>query len=167
MDNTIQCPTGAGCVIWKLMGEGGVDLYLSGHIHYYARDLPEWPVANNGTGLVDTNCSSPNLGNVTNPIAVYTNPRYMVTIITAAPGDQEVNRRRAEAAPAAAELGAGQYGVTSTNNYGYGYLTITNASTLHWRFETAVPHVNSTAAGYTDDLWLVVDSHGPRTLPPM
>jgi len=147
-----------------MFGEGGVDLYLTGHIHYYARDLPEWPVANNGTGLVDTTCSSPNLGNATNPVAIYTNPKYMVTIVTAAPGDQEVNRRRAEEAPA---VGAGQHSVTSSNNYGYGFLTICNATTLHWRFETAVPHVNTSAAAYTDDLWLVVDSHGPRAnLPP-
>ena len=113
----------------------------------------------------------------------------MTTIVTAAPGDQEVNRRRAEEAPA---VGAGQHSVTSSNNYGvsgtpftrsrvrpctntrraphdlqYGFLTICNATTLHWRFETAVPHVNTSAAAYTDDLWLVVDSHGPRAnLPP-
>jgi hypothetical protein len=31
-----------------------------------------------------------------------------------------------------------------------------------------VPHVNSTDATFTDDLGLVVDSHGPRTnLPPV
>ena len=88
----------------------------------------------------------------------------MTTIITAAPGDQEVNRRRALAhAPVAAP----QLSVTSTNNYGYGYLTIENATTLRWRFETAVPHVNSSAPGYTDDMTLVVHEHGPRTnLPP-
>lgn len=147
---------------------------------------------------MDTKCSSPNLGNATNPIAVYTNPAYMVTIVTAAPGDQEVNRRELSA-PAE---GAGQHSVTSINNYGYGFcelvgatlggcraalfrrlwrqsscalplpslpptVTITNATTLHWRFETAVPIVNSTAPGYTDDLWLVVENHGPRSnLPP-
>ena len=86
--------------------------------HRYPRsDLPEYPVAGNGTGVVDTKCSSPNLGNATNPIAVYTNPAYMVTIVTAAPGDQEVNRRELSE-PAE---GAGQHSVTSINNYGYGF----------------------------------------------
>lgn len=37
MDSTIQCPNGAGCIVWQLLAEGGVDLHLTGHIHYYAR----------------------------------------------------------------------------------------------------------------------------------
>lgn len=115
MDATIQCPSSRGCGVWRMLGEGGVELFLCGHIHYYARDLPEWPVGNNGTGDVDTTASSPNLGNASNPIAVYTNPKFMTTIVTAAPGDQEVNRRRAEEAPA---VGAGQHSITSSNNYG-------------------------------------------------
>lgn len=164
MDDTLQCPSGAGCVVWQILSEGGVDLSFMGHIHYYARDLPEYPNAGNGTGAVDTNCSSPNLGNVTNPRAVYTNPRYMTTIITAAPGDQEVNRRALHAAP----IRAGQHSITSTNNYGYGFLQIVNATHAHWLFETAVPHVNSSAPTYTDELWVVQESHGPRTnLPPV
>ena len=81
---------------------------------YYARDLPEYPNAANGTGAVDTEASSPNLGNATNPRAIYTNPKYMTTIITAAPGDQEVNRRVLHSAEPA--VGAGQHSVTSTNN---------------------------------------------------
>ena len=51
---------------------------------------------------------------------------------------------------------------------GYGYLNVINATHLHWRFETSVAHVNSTSPFYTDDLTLVVESHGPRTnLPPV
>ena len=134
-------------------------------MHYYARDAPEYPNAANGTGAVDLACMNNNLGNATNPAALYTNPHFMTTIITAAPGDQEVNRRQLHAA---APLRAGQHGVTSTNNYGYGLMTVINATHLHWRFETAVPHVNSTNAKYTDDLTLVVESHGPRNnLPPV
>jgi hypothetical protein len=52
MDATIQCPSSRGCGVWRMLGEGGVELFLCGHIHYYARDLPEWPVGNNGTGDV-------------------------------------------------------------------------------------------------------------------
>lgn len=109
-----------------MLSEGGVDLYLTGHIHYvrrargvpppwvagrassalwqhayhqltypscaspcppwqYARDLPEYPCAANGTGAVDFNASSPNRGNDTNPAVTYTNPAYMTTIVCAAP----------------------------------------------------------------------------------
>ncbi len=115
MDPTIQCPSGAGCVVWQVLEEGGVDLHFAGHIHYYARDLPEYPNAANGTGAVDAAAASPNLGNATNPVAVYTNPRFMTMIITAAPGDQEVNRRRLHGDA----VGAPQHSVVSTNNYGY------------------------------------------------
>ena len=164
MDATLQCPLGAGCVIWQILVEGGVDLHFMGHIHYYSRNLAQYPNAANGTGAVDHNCSSANLGNATNPVATYTDCAYMTTIITAAPGDQEVNRRRALAH---APVDAPSIGVTSTNNYGYGFMTIESATTLRWRFETAVPHVNSTAPHYTDDLTLIVNHHGPRTnLPP-
>ena len=51
----------------------------------YARDLPEYPCAANGTGAVDFNASSPNRGNDTNPAVTYTNPAYMTTIVCAAP----------------------------------------------------------------------------------
>ena len=106
-----------------------------------------------------------NLGNATNPAALYTNPKFMTVIITAAPGDQEVNRRQLHAQP---PLRAYQHGITSTNNYGVSYLTVINATHLRTRFETAVPHVNTTNAKYTDELTLVVEHHGPRTnLPPV
>lgn len=58
--------------------------------------------------------------------------------------------------------------VTSSNNYGFGSLTIVNATHLHWTWATSVPHVNSTAPNYSDDLWLIQHNHGPRSnLPPM
>lgn len=165
MDDTLQCPSGAGCVVWKLLVEGGVDLYLMGHIHYYERNLPQYPNANNGSGVVDTNCSSPNLGNATNTVAVYTDCAYMTTIVCAAPGDQEVNRRLHAHTTA---VGAPQIGVTGTNNYGFALLNVINETTLHWSFTTAIPHVNSSNPTYSDDLWLVVHSHGARTnLPPV
>ena len=136
-----------------------------GHIHYYARDAPEYPNANNGTGAVDMAAVGPNIGNATNPAVVYTNPLFMTLLVSAAPGDQEPNRRR-QLAPAA--VGAPQHGLVSTNNYGFSILNIINSTTLHHRFETAVPHVNTTNAAFTDDLWLVVEKHGPRTnLPPV
>lgn len=117
MDATLQCPSGAGCDIWRVLEEGGVDLHAMGHIHYYARFVPTYPNANNGTGVDDTACMNNNLGNVTNPAGVYSNPLYMTSIVTAAPGDIEPNRRRELAAathkPA---VWAGVSTVTSTNN---------------------------------------------------
>jgi hypothetical protein len=165
MDSTLNCPDGAGCGIWKILVEGGVDLSVSGHIHYYARNFAQYPNANNGAGAVDTACANNNLGNSTHPAAIYTDCTLMPTIITAAPGDQEVNRRRVEHKLAS---GAGQATVTSTDNYGFSLMQIVNATHLHWTFSTAVPHVNSTNPDYSDDLWLVVNNHGPRTnLPPV
>ena len=169
MESTIQCPSGAGCVIWDILTAGGVDFHVVGHIHYYARDLPQYPNANNGTGAVDTTCASANLGNATNPRAVYTDCAFITTVVCAAPGDQEVNAERHEhpAPQLVGPLVAPQAGVTSTNNYGYSKMQVVNATHLHWRFDTAVPHVNSSAPHYTDELWLVVHNHGPRSnLPP-
>ena len=131
-------------------------------LEQYARDYSQYPNAANGTGVVDKDCASANLGNATNPSAIYTDCKYMTTIVCAAPGDQEVNAKHHET------LTAPQDGVTSTSNYGFSYLQIVNATHLHWTFTTAVPHVNSTAPGYTDELWYVVNQHGPRTnLPPV
>lgn len=121
MDDTLTPPAGAGSEAWRILTEGGVDLYLTGHIHQYARYLPIYPNAANGAGAVDTQCNSGNLGNSTNPAAVYTDPAYMVTIISAAPGDQEVNGR-APASVDANDRSRHQLGVdgleTTSNNYG-------------------------------------------------
>jgi hypothetical protein len=162
MESTLNPPTGAGSIVWQILEEGGVDFHVVGHIHYYARDFSQYPNANNGTGVVDRDCASANLGNSTNPSAIYTDCKYMTTIVAAAPGDQEVNAKHHET------LTAPQESVTSTNNYGYALLTIANSTHLHWTFRTAVPHVNSSAPGYTDELWYIVNNHGPRTnLPPI
>jgi hypothetical protein len=53
---------------------------IVGHVHYYARNVAQYPNANNGTGAYDTACVGPNLGNATNPRAVYTNCKYMPTV---------------------------------------------------------------------------------------
>lgn len=94
----------------------------------------------------------------------------MTTVVCAAPGDQEVNGERHEhpAPVLVGTLAAPQAGVTSTNNYGFSKMQAVNATHLYWRFDTAVPHVNSSAPKYTDELWVVVTNHGPRTnLPPV
>lgn len=159
MDETIQCPSGAGCVVWKMLEEAGTDFSINGHIHYYARDAPEYAFANNGTGAVDMASVGNNTGNSTNPVQTYLNPKYMVTVVCAAPGDQEVNSPRP---PFTAAAGAPQHSLTSSNNYGYSLLRIVNETTLVHTFTTAVPHVNSTAPHYSDELTLIVEKHGPR-----
>jgi hypothetical protein len=118
----------------------GVDLLFVGHQHHYSRD-PPLKILTNGTVVVDMPSVSPNIGNETNPVQVYTNPMYMSTIVTAAPGDQEVNRRQLHSHERAT---APETSLTSSRNYGYSILTICNETTLHARFETAVPVVNST-----------------------
>ena len=165
MDQTIDCPSGPGCAVWDLLTKGGVDMYVTGHIHQYQRSLPVYPNANNGTGAVDT-ATATNSGTPGAPAAVYTNPAYMTMVVTAAPGDQEVNRRRRRRAAAARTPDLGVQAESS--NYGFSLLNVVNATHLHWTFKTAVPHINATYPAFTDDLWLVVDSHGPRTnLPPV
>lgn len=139
-----------------------------GHIHYFARNAPDYPCANNGTGAVDLESVGPNTGNATNPVQTYTNPKFMVTLVCAAPGDQEVNGRGPARPPFTAAVGAPQHQLTSTNNYGYSLLRIVNETTLVHTFTTAVPHVNSTAPRFSDELTLVVEKHGPRNnLPPV
>lgn len=174
MDDTLAPPTGAGADLWRVLTEGGADLYLTGHVHLYSRLLPLYPNAHNGSGAVDTACASAG-GNASNPTGVYVDPAFMTTIISAAPGDQEVNLDGSARPPAPVDAAdASRHGlsidglVTSSLNYGFGVLTVVNASHLHWAWRTSVPHVNSTAPGYTDDLWLVQHNHGPRgNLPPL
>lgn len=199
MDDTLNTPTGAGASVWQILTAAGVDLFICGHIHEYQRSLPFYPNANNGTGVVDNTCAT-NVGNATNPSAVYTDPKYMTMVITAAPGDQEVNAAnpadRARVKALAAKAGVSEAAMWSTlkkssgastlhgarnkwdapdagvqassSNYGFSKLQILNATHLHWTFSTSVPHVNSTNPTFTDELWLVVNEHGPRSnLPPM
>jgi hypothetical protein len=68
----------------------GVELQLVGHVHVYQRNYPSYPNANKGNGAMDNSSCSPNLGNETNPKAIYTNPLFMTTLVQGAPGDQEV-----------------------------------------------------------------------------
>ena len=170
MDPTLGS-NGTGFGVWAALNDAGVDLFLCGHVHLYSRGYPQLP-NKDGTTTVDR-ASTTEIGNSSNPVAVISNPLFMPYIVTAAPGDQEVNRRSALSAEEAAARPAAhparravddnpRYEATGSLNYGFGYLTVVNATTLHWRFETAVPHVNSTDVDYTDDVWLVVDKHGPR-----
>jgi hypothetical protein len=162
MDDTID-PTnttkGSGGLVWGMLNDAGVDFHFSGHIHEYRRFLPQNPAK----GQYDSNSSNADH-------SVYTDPAFMVPVVSGAPGDQEVNAVNPMSESARAHLHDARLRQprydpgwqTNTNNYGYGKLTIYNATHAHWVWTTAVPHVNSTAPDYSDDLWVIVKNHGPR-----
>ena len=151
MDNNGACGN-VSCTnaTWSdlLMHEHGVDLFFVGHMHEYRRFSPAY-----GTkGLVDTASMSADLHS-------YVDPKYLVTITSGVVGCPEVP-------PASCG------GPTPTDpanptadcsrNYGYGYLTVHNASHASWRWRTSVPHAGSPDPFHADTLELVVNNHGPR-----
>lgn len=80
MDTTYCTQTG-GCVAngtWfdVLLQEAGVDLYFVGHMHEYRRFVPNYGTLN----LTDSASMSPDMH-------TYSNPAYMTTIVTGAPGN--------------------------------------------------------------------------------
>jgi hypothetical protein len=152
MDTTYVLPNGTATANGTWFDDplhyGGVDLYFVGHLHQYTRYIPAWGVQQK----TDTACVSPDLG-------TYLDPKYLVTIISGSPGNQEIQP---------ADCG----GPTPNNvlsptaacsrNYGYGYLTVHNASTATWRWNTTVPIAGSPQPVYADELTLIVNHHGPR-----
>lgn len=151
MDNNGDC-LGVSCTnaTWydTLLHDYGVDLLFVGHQHEYRR----W-IANYGTrGLIDVAAASPDL-------ATYTDPKYLVSITTGAPGNQEVQ-------PAAC---GGPTPSDPTNptaacsrNYGYGLLQFENTTHANWTWKTSVPHAGSPDPFYKDVFTLIVHNHGPR-----
>lgn len=123
----------------------GVDLYLCGHVHNYQRLLPVYK------GEVDSSCSNA-AGNV------YTNPKYMVTMVVGSPGCRE---------DISFELPPNPQATLSTYSYSYGYahMQFVNATHMHWTWEqTSTMDFKpiDTEAAYRDDFWLVQSKHGPR-----
>ena len=64
--------------IYPVLDAGKVDVLFCGHVHYYKRYVPYDAV----TGKADT-------GSVSADKSTYTNPQYMVNIVTGAPGNRE------------------------------------------------------------------------------
>ena len=56
--------------------------------------------------------------------STYTQPKYMVTIVTGASGDIEHDDAYTKQSPS----------FTGTENYGYGFFTALNATTATWTF---------------------------------
>ena len=51
---------------------------------------------------------------------------------------------------------------TCSRNYGFGFLTVANATHATWQWKTSLPIAGSPDPSYQDTLQLVVDAHGPR-----
>ena len=90
---------------------------------------------------------------------MYTNPKYVVPIVSGVPGCQEVSAEKNCVGLSAKDPQSARCG-----NYGYGKFTALNATHAHWLWETAVPINGTTDANFSDDLWIVQGSHGPRAL---
>ena len=74
----------------------------------------------------------------------YTNPKYMVVVVTGASGDIEGDDRYVQESPS----------ITGTENYGYGIFTAVNASHATWNFRT-VKADGGGPADYADHLTIV------------
>jgi hypothetical protein len=129
-----------------------IDVYLGGHLHYYAR---YWPMCGN----VALNESH---GQTTSQ---YTDPGWITQIVSAACGSAE------DLTPAVSHPS----GVVSstTQHYGLGILQAVNASHLHWQWSTELIDKYTTArerfgasdapySTFHDELWLVKTRHGPH-----
>jgi len=124
-----------------ILENGGVDVSFVGHVHFYDRRIPYDSV----TGQSDN-------ASVSADGSTYTNPKYMVTIVTGASGDRELDDSCKKATNPS---------YTCSQNYGYGFFTAVNATTATWTFKTIKPMGNG-PADYSDSLTIVQANHGPR-----
>jgi hypothetical protein len=104
-----------------ILQSGRVDLLFAGHWHYFERYAPYDPVAK----VADTAAVSAD-GHT------YTAPAYPVMIVSGAPGDVERN----DACPGDPSLR--DIVLACTPQYGYGIMTVHNATHVQWAF-TAKP----------------------------
>ena len=83
----------------------------------------------------------------------YTDPKYMITIVTGASGDHELDDKCS-----GVDL---IISATCSQNYGYGFFTAVNASHATWSFKT-IKADGPGPADYSDSLTIVQSNHGPR-----
>jgi len=120
----------------------GVDLFFCGHVHNYERNYPQH------NGDVDTTCVHGDS---------YVNPKYMTSIVVGSPGCKE--KVSAIEGPKASLA-------VHSNTYGFGKLQVVNETHAHWSWLQTMAATET--GGYKgvravqDELWLVVDKHGPR-----
>jgi len=116
---------------------GGVDVTFVGHVHYYNRFLPYNPMEK----VSDAACVSADG-------STYTNPKYMVSIVTGAAGNHEDESGYVKGDPS----------YTGVENYGYGFFQALNATVATWDFKTIV--ANKGPKDYTDHLTIVQTGRG-------
>lgn len=136
--------------ITTILQDNRVDLLFAGHWHYYERYIPFLPT----TKDADAASVSPD-GHT------YTRPKYVTMIVSGAPGDVERN----DACPGDPSLKS--LVPTCTAQYGYGIMTVHNASALYWAFTADPTPIGDASgeqhrrtpfrqqAGYSDYLWLL------------
>ena len=128
-----------------VLNPGGVDLHLCGHWHYYGRFFPLSSVTGTPGGLaIDT-------ASVSADNSTYTDPKYLVAIVSGAPGDIEVNPPTCDIGPKPEHAANAQ-----TCNYGYSKLQAINATHLHYTFKST--KANDKPLSFTDELWIVRSS---------
>jgi len=116
-----------------------VDVLFVGHVHYYNRYMPYDSV----TGDQDAAAVSADT-------FTYTNPKYMVVIVTGASGDHEDDDKCAQP--------DSRPSLTCTENYGIGYFHPINATVAEWSFVT----VKADGPGpqdYSDHLTIIQNGH--------
>jgi acid phosphatase type 7 len=124
-----------------ILEDGGVDLQFVGHVHYYNRYYPINPV----TGDIDK-------ASVSADGSTYTNPKFLVNVVTGASGDREDDDKCKSG-------DANSY--TCSENYGWGVFQALNATHATWNFHT-VRADGAGPADYSDSLTIVQMNHGPR-----
>jgi len=101
-----------------LLNKYNVDLFLNGHEHNYERNYAVF----NSTLVTKGSSGAPG-GNASNP-EVLVNPKAPIYIISGSAGDKERHEPFTRAQP--------PYSAFRSNTYGYGRMTIYNATTLLW-----------------------------------
>lgn len=120
-------------------------------MHEYRRLVPAYGTQN----LTDTEC----ITGADEHVQTYTNQKYLTTIVTGSPGNQEVQPPDCGGpSPKDPLLPT----ATCSRNYGWGILQVFNATTAQWQWKTSMPIAGSPVPNYMDTLTVVVDSHGPR-----
>ena len=120
-----------------LLESAGVDITFVGHVHYYNRMMPYSPM----TGDVDS-------ASVSADGETYTDPKYMVTIVTGAAGNREHESPYKKVSPSQ----------TGVENYGYGFCQALNATHATWDFKTVKADIGP--ADYADHLTIVQNGRG-------
>jgi len=119
----------------------GVDLYFCGHQHNYDRMFP----FHDSAGQTYT---TPNL---------YTDPKYLIQIVSGSPGNKEL---------ISTGLGPAAWRAANSLTYGYGHLTIFNSTHAYWEWEqtaAAIEDIRKRDLLLKDYLWIVQHNHTTRT----